>query len=82
MTKVDLIKSEVNMTEIQYPALIYKIKSNKIFVANCIIKKLVGYGKTEKAAILNLESVLNSLNNEYPVTVKPVYKFLPDLANA
>ena len=70
------------MTEIQYPALIYKIKSNKTYVANCIIKNLVGYGKTEKAAISNLESVLNRLNKEYPITVKPVYKFLPDLANA
>lgn len=70
------------MTEIQYPALIYRSKNNKIFVANCIIKNLVGYGKTEKAAISNLESVLNRLNKEYPITVKPVYKFLPDLANA
>lgn len=70
------------MTEIQYPALIYKIKSNKIYVANCIIKNLVGYGNTEKAAISNLEAVLNRLNNEYPITVKPVYKFLPNLANA
>lgn len=70
------------MTEIQYPALIYKTKGNNIFVANCIIKKLVGYGNTEKAAITHLESVLNRHSNEYPVKVKPVYTFLPELANA
>lgn len=70
------------MTEIQYPALIYKSKGNKVFVANCIIKKLVGYGCSEKEAISNLETVLNRNSNEYPVTVKPVYTFLPELANA
>lgn len=70
------------MTEIQYPALIYKSKGNKVFVANCIIKKLVGYGNSEKAAISNLEAVLNRHNNEYPITVKPVYTFLPELVNA
>ena len=70
------------MTKIQYPALIYKTKGNKIYVANCIIKKLVGHGKTEKAAIANLESVLNRLKGDYPITIKPVYSFLPELANA
>lgn len=75
-------KSEVHMTEIQYPALIYKAKGNKIFVANCIIKKLIGYGISEKAAISNLEEVLNKQSKEYPVTVKPVYTFLPELAKA
>ncbi len=70
------------MTNIQYPALIYKSKKNNVFVANCIIKKLVGYGRTEQDAITNLEEVLNRSNSEYLIRVKPVYQFLPGLAGA
>lgn len=72
----------MNTTEIQYPALIYKSNRSNIFVANCIIKKLVGYGSSEKAAILNLEQILNKNVSDYPVRVKPVYKFLPNLVEA
>jgi len=68
------------MISIQYPALIYKSKNNNVFIANCIIKNLIGYGKTEKDAVCNLEKILNNLNKEYPVKIKPVYQFLPELA--
>lgn len=64
---------------IQYPALIYKNPHNNVFVANCIIKKLIGYGHTEYDAIANLENILNKSNTDYPVKVRPVYQFLPDL---
>ena len=64
---------------IQYPALIYKNPHNNVFVANCIIKNLIGYGHSEEAAISNLEEVLNRLHNDYPVRIKPVYKFLTEL---
>lgn len=68
------------MINIQYPALIYKSKKNNNFIANCIIKNLIGYGRTEEDAIANLEMVLNKNSKEYPVKVKPVYQFLTELA--
>ena len=67
---------------IQYPALIYKSRNNNVFIANCIIKNLIGYGQSENDAIMNLEKVLNQNSSEYPVKVKPVYKFLTDLASS
>lgn len=67
-------------SSIEYPALVYKSPKNNIFVANCIIKKLIGYGQTEKAALMNLESVLKQNNTDYPIKVKPVYRYLPHLA--
>lgn len=66
-------------TSILYPALVYKSNKRNVFVANCIIKKLIGYGRTECDAISNLEKILNSKNPDYPIKVKPVYKILPDL---
>lgn len=65
----------------EYPALIYKSSRSDVFIANCIIKNLVGYGHTEKDAILNLESVLGKSNSDYEVKVKPVYQFLSKLAS-
>lgn len=78
-------KTDINtkgdiMISIQYPALIYKSKKNNVFIANCIIKNLIGYGHTQEDAVLNLEKVLNNLSKDYPVKVKPVYQFLPELA--
>lgn len=69
----------MNQTSIIYPALIYKSKKNNIFVANCIIKKLIGYGHSEYDAVKNLEYVLNGQSSDYPVKIKPVYSFLPEL---
>ncbi len=66
-------------TSIQYPALVYKNNKSNVFVANCIIKNLIGYGHSEEAAIANLQDVLNRLHNDYPVRIKPVYKFLTEL---
>lgn len=68
-------------TTLQYPALIYKSTKSNIFVANCIIKKLIGYGKSEQDAISNLERILERENSDFPIKVKPVYKFLPELVN-
>ncbi len=61
---------------IEYPALIYKSRNNHVFIANCIMKKLIGYGKTESEAVKNLERVLNSGIQEYFVRIKPVHNFL------
>lgn len=71
----------MTMTAVQYPALIYKSKKNNVFVANCIIKKLIGYGHSEEAAVSNLVRILERENTDFPVKVKPVYKFLPNLVN-
>ncbi|CDC19864.1 MAG: hypothetical protein V8R83_03710 [Candidatus Gastranaerophilaceae bacterium] len=71
----------MTITEIQYPALIYKNNKNNVFVANCIVKKLIGFGHSEQDAILNLEKILERENTDFPVKVKPVYKFLPNLVN-
>ena len=66
-------------TYICYPALVYKNKNKNVFVANCIIKKLVGFGQTEYDAVLNLENILNNTNPEFPVKVKPVNQMFDDL---
>ena len=63
-----------------YPALIYKNKKSNIYVANCIIKKLVGYGHTEIDAIENLEKILNKPELNYEIKIKPVYQFLDNLS--
>lgn len=68
----------MQQTTILYPALIYKNKKSNVFVANCIIKKLIGYGRTEYDAVKNLENILNSRNPDYPVRVKPVHNYLSD----
>lgn len=71
----------MSQTSALYPALIYKSPKNNVFVANCIVKKLVGYGQSEKDAISNLEKILNNSSSDYPVKIKPVYQFLPELGN-
>ena len=68
--------SFTNSTYIEYPALIYKSRNNHVFVANCIMKKLVGYGKTEAEAVNNLENVLNKNIQDYFVRIKPVYNYI------
>lgn len=69
-------RSNMQISTVEYPALIYKSAKNNGFVANCIIKKLIGFGRTEKDAISNLESMLNSMNDEYFVKVKPMYNLM------
>ncbi len=57
---------------VEYPALIYQGNRNNVFIANCIMKNLVGYGHSEGDAIENLEKALSELNAEYIVKVKPI----------
>ena len=59
---------------IEYPALIYKNNKNNLFVANCLMKNLVGMGKTENEAIQNLENSLSVIQSDYLVKVKPMYE--------
>lgn len=60
---------------IEYPALVYQGNRNNVFIANCIMKNLVGYGKSEEDAIKNLESALGETTEEYIVRVKPISGF-------
>lgn len=60
---------------IEYPALVYQGNRNNVFIANCIMKNLVGYGKSEEDAIKNLENALGETNQEYLVRVKPISGF-------
>lgn len=59
---------------VEYPALIYKNNKNNLFIANCLMKNLVGMGKTEIEAIENLENSLSVLQSDYVVKVKPMYE--------
>lgn len=57
---------------VEYPAMIYKNGRNKIYMANCISKNIIGFGKTEEAALTNLKASLQSLTKN-EICVKPVY---------
>ena len=61
------------MAIIEYPAMIYKHNRNRVFVANCIVKNLVGFGKTEEDALANLKESLQSINRKCEVAIKPMY---------
>lgn len=58
----------------EYPAMIYKSHRNNVFVANCIIKNLIGFGKTEEDALDNLKDSLQSMTKN-EVVVTPMYGF-------
>lgn len=60
---------------IEYPAMIYKNARNNVYIANCIIKNLIGFGKTELAAIENLETSLKNMSKDKNIRVKPLYGF-------
>ena len=64
----------MELSTVEYPALIYKSKN--YYVANCIMKNVICYGKTEKQALKNLEKLLYNSQKEYFVRVKPVYRQL------
>jgi len=60
------------MTE--YSAMVYKNNRNRTYMANCIVNNIVGFGKTEEAAISNLKSTLQNLTKS-EVFIKPIHKF-------
>lgn len=62
----------MELSIIEYPALVYQGNRNNVFIANCIMKNLVGYGHSQEDAIENLERALNGLNAEYIAKVKPI----------
>lgn len=69
---INSTKQEVLMVRIEYPAMIYRTNRNRGFIANCMIKNLIGFGKTEADALANLkESLQCTTTNE--ISLKPVY---------
>lgn len=64
------------MNMIEYPAMIYKYNRNKGYVANCLSKNLIGFGKTEEDALNNLKECLKDTDNESEITIKPFYGLL------
>ena len=62
----------MELSIVEYPALVYQGNRNNVFIANCIMKNLVGYGRSELDAIENLEKALSDANAEYIVKVKPI----------
>ncbi|MDD3150736.1 MAG: hypothetical protein PHV68_07860 [Candidatus Gastranaerophilales bacterium] len=67
---------------IEYPALIYKSRRNNNFIANCIMYNLIGFGKTEKDAIENLEKSMTQTLDKYEISIKPMYEInLPFVTN-
>ena len=58
---------------IEYPAMIYKNNRNKSYIANCMIKNIVGFGKTEEDAIKNLKESLKSIADTSEIDIIPVY---------
>jgi predicted RNase H-like HicB family nuclease len=63
------------MEKIEYPAMIYKSNRNRVCVANCIIKNIVGFGKTEQDAINNLKESLQHSIKDCEISILPVYGF-------
>lgn len=58
------------MTE--YPAMVYKNTRNNSFIANCIVKNIFGFGKTEEEAINNLKGFLSGPCGE-EINIKTYY---------
>ena len=63
------------MEKLEYPAMIYKSNRNRVYVANCIVKNVVGFGKTEEDAITNLKDSLAQIIKNSDITILPTYGF-------
>lgn len=67
-------KLEVEMKKTEYPAMVYKKPRNNVYVANCIMKNSIGFGRTEKDALESLRKNLEKSYNER-IILTPVYGF-------
>ncbi len=61
------------MEMIEYPAMIYKHSRNRGYIANCLIKNLIGFGKTEEDALNNLKECFKDVDSKSEITIKPFY---------
>lgn len=60
----------------EYPAMIYKNTISNVYMANCVVKNITGFGKTEEDALNNLKNTLQEVTNMCDITLKPMYGFL------
>lgn len=60
--------------KLEYPAMVYKNERTNVFVANCIMKNLMGFGKSEKAALKNLMETFSDTEKEN-ISLKPIHTF-------
>ena len=56
----------------EYTAMVYRKGRNTGFVANCIVKNLIGFGKTEEDAINNLKESIEKIT-KMDASIKPMY---------
>lgn len=59
---------------IEYTAMIYKQGRNRGFIANCLVKNLMGFGKTEQDAIKNLKDCIEKIT-KMDANIKPLHNF-------
>lgn len=57
---------------VEYPTMIYKNRTNG-YIATCMVKNFLGFGKTEADAIENLKESLMSLGEKGDFILKPTY---------
>ena len=57
----------------EYPAMIYQNGRSKTFVANCMAKNLIGFGRTEEDALNNLKASIEHISKKCEFVVKPIY---------
>lgn len=57
----------------EYPAMIYKNTRARGYIANCMAKNLIGFGKTEEDALRNLKESIQINTAAADVIVTPMY---------
>lgn len=57
----------------EFPAMVYKNNRGKTFVANCMVKNIIGFGKTEEDALNNLKDSIQNLTKSCDVIIRPMY---------
>lgn len=57
---------------IEYTAMIYKNRTNG-YIATCMVKNFLGFGKTEKDALENLKESLLLVGEKGDFVLKPSY---------
>ncbi len=58
---------------VEYHALIYKNQRSNTYMANCIVKNLFGFGKTEAEALSNLKDAIKVNQGANEISLKPMY---------
>ncbi|MBP7211965.1 hypothetical protein KBA27_03940 [bacterium] len=66
------------MTTVEYPAMVYKNNRNRVYVANCYMKNVVGFGKTEDAAVQNLKTTLERIEKNCEIIIRPTHNLLAE----